>query len=82
MDELLQQPVIGVVPLYYEDIVYDESANDLLERFPPPHTLQIWKSGRYMISVLFDKNGRVAAKYYKRAPDASTIDRIADWLGI
>ena len=81
VDELLQGTSVDLAPLNFEDVTFEETALALLLVYPPPHTSRSWKGDRYMISVIIDKHGRVAAKYYKRAPDASMIDRCADWLG-
>ena len=81
VDELLRGTSVDLAPLNFEDVMFDESADALLREYPPPHTSRSWKGDRYMISVIVDKHGRVAAKYYKRAPDASLIDRCADLLG-
>lgn len=82
VDELLDGISVEWAPLTYEDVTFEESREALLHEHSPPHMLRSWKSGSYLISVIFDKDGRAASKYYQRAPNASTIDRMADWLGI
>jgi hypothetical protein len=82
VNELLKGASVDLAPLNYEDVTSDESREALLHQYLLPHTLRNWKSDRYLISVIFDKDSRVASKYFQRAPDASAIDRIADWLGV
>lgn len=73
VDELFQQPPMDVIPLDYDDVAFEESHN--------AKTVKCWKGERYLITVAFDKHGRVAGKYYERAPNPSIVDRLADWLG-
>lgn len=82
VDQLLGEPSVDSGPLNYVDVTFHESGKELLITYPPPHTLRTWKGDRYLISVIFDKHDRVGAKYYKRTPQASTLDRFADWLGM
>lgn len=82
VDALLPGTSVDLAPLNFEDVTFVESAQALQEEYPPPHKLRSWKGDKYLISTVFDRHGRLAAKYYQRAPDASMIDHFADWLGI
>lgn len=82
VDQVLQQSPVDLAPLNLHDVAYDESMENLLTRYPTPHTIKSWQGDRYLISVCLDKNGRVASKYFKRTPNPSLLDRIADWFGI
>ncbi len=82
VETLLGDNPIELAPLDFEDVTFVESPEDLLFKYPPPHTLHNWKGETYMISIILDRDGRVGAKYYQRTPNASIIDRLADWFGI
>lgn len=82
VDALFEQPPVDLAPLNFQDVVYDETRENLLTKYPPPHTIKSWQGGRYLISVCLDRNGRVASKYYQRVPNPSVLDRVADWFGM
>jgi hypothetical protein len=66
--------------LEYDDVQAEERL-DLL-RGSSAFELRYWKNDTHQITVIYDANGRVATKYYKRAPDVWIGRRFLDWLGL
>jgi hypothetical protein len=67
-----------LVPLTYEDVVFEE---DLSLAARAGLDMGSWFDKTHMITVIYDTNGTVLFKYYKRAKDVSQLQRILDWLG-
>jgi hypothetical protein len=67
--------------LEYDDIQAEERLN-LLRGSSTGGELRHWKNDAHQVTVIYDANGRVAAKYYSRAPDVWIGRRILDWLGL
>ena len=78
VEQILGVPNDELPPLATVYIATDEEA---FNRNPKAALPDYWAGGSHHISVLFDKDDRVAAKYYKRDDDAPVWDRLLDALG-
>lgn len=79
VEAILGAPSDDLPPLSYQDIHAAESA---LQNHPPPHELRFWMNNTHMITVIIDRQGRVAGKSYSGDPDRSALRRLIDWLGL
>jgi hypothetical protein len=78
VERILGLPNVELPSLATESVVADE---DAFIRRPRPTMPDYWAGGSHHISVHFDVNDRVAAKYYNREDDAPIWDRLVDALG-
>jgi hypothetical protein len=75
---ILGVPSNDLPPLSYEDIYSDESQ---LWKYPPPHEIRFWDDGTFMITIVIDSNGYIAAKSFSRGRNLGLIRRILNYLG-
>jgi hypothetical protein len=68
-----------LAPLTYEDVVFEE---DLSLALRSGLKTASWFDKTHMISVIYDTDGAVLFKYYKRAKDVNQFQRILDWIGL
>jgi hypothetical protein len=80
VEALLGGPGEDLAPLTYEDVHVDELPP--LQLHSLPYRLHHWRSNTHMITVIFDREGRVAGKTYSRDPTVSFLRRFIDWLGL
>jgi hypothetical protein len=78
VERILGKPNVELPSLATVDVVADE---DTFFRRPRPTMSDYWAGGSHHISVHFDIDDRVAAKYYGRDDDAPVWDRLLDALG-